>query len=305
MKTLSHFLIFLALLALAACSAKSYVKRGDRLTKSGRYALAQPNYEKAYKKFKEKEEKAKVAMKNAKSFEEINKPRKAATWYRRAIMNQDTFPEAVLGLAYAEVKCNRLEKAKENFWEYEDLIKDIDTLSFTDSILKRIEHWEEYPGRYKVAPLKQFNSAASDFAPVYMGQDTNVVVFTSNRKMKERPKKDGVTGDYYTNVYESHYSNEIVRKSRSKKGKKKKKKGSSKSKVIVTETYQWSKAKNIGDTINSELHDGSTCFSSDGQTLFFTSTRRINKNHQGTKIYTIQNNNGNWGAATLQKNNRR
>jgi peptidoglycan-associated lipoprotein len=301
MKTLSHFLIFLALLTLAACSATSYVKRGDRLTKSGRYALAQPNYEKAYKKFKDKKEKAAVAMKNAKSFEQINLPRKAAIWYRKAIMNQDTFPEAVLALAYAEVKCNRLEEAKENFWEYEDLVKDIDTLSLSDTILKRIEKWEEFPGRYKVAYLKQFNSAASDFAPVYMGQDTNVVVFTSNRKVKDRPKKDGVTGAYYTNIYESHYSNEIVRKSRKKKGRKKRKKGASKSRVIVTEKYQWSKAKSINDTINSELNDGAACFSSDGQMMFFTSTRRINKNHQGTKIYAIQNNGGNWGEAALQQ----
>jgi peptidoglycan-associated lipoprotein len=257
---------------------------------SGKYFHAQAMYEKAYKKEKDKEKKADIAFKNADCFDRINEARKASSWYRKALMNRDTFADAALHLAYSEVKNNRLEEAKENFWEYNDLrpkAKDEST------ILERIEKWEEYPGRYKVEILKKFNSAGSDFAPVYMGQDTNVIFFTSTRKLSDKPRKDGVTGDRYSNIFESHYSNEVVRKSRKKRGRK------NKSRKVITDTYQWSKPDGVGDTLNSDWNDGAACFSSDGATLFFTSSRKINKNHQGTKIFAVQRNDGQWGRAEL------
>jgi peptidoglycan-associated lipoprotein len=84
-----------------------------------------------------------------------------------------------------------------------------------------------------------------------------------------------------------------VRKSRKKRGRK------NKSRKVITDTYQWSKPDGVGDTLNSDWNDGAACFSSDGATLFFTSSRKINKNHQGTKIFAVQRNDGQWGRAEL------
>jgi len=265
------------------------------MLQSGRYSHAQEMYGKAYKKEKDKEKKADMAFKSASCFDEINQPRKAATWYRKAIMNRDTFSDAVKNLAYVEVKNHRLNKAEENFWEYMDLHPEVKSADDPSAILKRISEWEEYPGRYEVRILKDFNSSASDFAPVYMGNDTNVIFFTSTRKIKDRPKRDGVTGDYFSNLFESHYSNELIRKSRKKKGKKRI------SRKVIVDSYQWSKPNGVGDTINSEWNDGAACFSSDGDLMYFTSSRKVNKNNQGTKIFAVQRKDGDWGRAALQE----
>ncbi|RUT72971.1 OmpA family protein [Ancylomarina longa] len=295
MKILFYTCILFVLGVFISCSSQSYINRGNKMLKTGRYYHAEGMFEKAYKKEKDKAKKADIAFKSASCFAEINQPRKAATWYRKAIMNRDTFSLAVKNLAYTEIKNHRLNKAEENFWEYVDLHPEVKSADDPSAILKRISKWEEYPGRYEVQRLKDFSSSSSDFAPIYMGKDTNVIFFTSTRKIKDKPKKDGVTGDYFSNLFESHYSNELIRKSRKKKGKKRT------SRKVIVDSYQWSKPNSVGDTINSEWNDGAACFNPNGDVLYFTSSRKVNKNNQGTKIFAVQRKDGDWGRAALQE----
>eukprot|EP01029_Cantina_marsupialis_P005135 TRINITY_DN1548_c0_g1_i1.p1 TRINITY_DN1548_c0_g1~~TRINITY_DN1548_c0_g1_i1.p1 ORF type:complete len:786 (-),score=128.94 TRINITY_DN1548_c0_g1_i1:1121-3478(-) len=292
MKFLTQFCILIILGALASCSSKSYVKRGDKMLESGRYYYAQSLYEKAYKKSKDKEAKADIAFKAASCFDQVNQGRKASSWYRKAIMNRDTFSNAVLNLAYVEVKNGRMEEAEENFWEYVDLKPEVKKEGDPSEMLERIKKWEEFPGRYKVELLKDFSSTSSDFAPIYMGKDTNVIFFSSNRKLKDKPKKDGVTGEYYSNIFESHYSNEVVRKSRKKKGKK------ATTRKVLVDTYQWSKARGVGDTINSDWNEGAACFSPEADVLYYTSSMKVNKNNQGTKIFVVKREDDGWGRVS-------
>ncbi len=287
MKKLHFVVIIIVAVMLAACSANSYVQKGDKYLQSGRYFLAQKMYGKAYKKAKEKDFKAEIAYKNAECFNKINKTRKAASWYRRAVMNRDTFASALEKLAYAELKNNRIKKAKEYFQGYIDLNPQAQNAD-AGKILTRIDYWEEFPGRYKVSAIKHLNSGASDFAAAYMGQDTSVVFFSSTRKLKNKKKKDLVTGDNYSNIFESHYSNEVVRKG--KKGKKRK---------ITIDKYQWSRPEGVGDTINSLNNEGTPSFTPDGGTMFFSTSRKVNKNHQGSKIFMVQRNDSIWSRPVM------
>ena len=287
MKLFSNICILIILSVFVSCSSQSYVNRGDKMVKSGRYYYAQGLYEKAYKKSKGKESKADIAFKAASCFDQVNETRKASSWYRKAILNRDTFSNAVLNLAYSEVKNGKIEDAEENFWEYMDLKPETDT--DPSEMLKRITKWEEYPERYKVEILPDFNSSGSDFCPVYMGKDTNVIFFSSTRKLKDKPKKDGVTGDFHSNIFESHYSNEVIRKSRKKKGKK------ATSRKVFVDTYQWSKARGVGDTINTEWNEGAACFSPEADVLYFTSSQKVTKENQGTKIFVVQRQEDGWG----------
>jgi len=289
MKLFPNICILIVFSIFVSCSSQSYINRGDKMVKSGRYYYAQGLYEKAYKKSKDKETKADIAFKAASCFDQVNEARKASSWYRRAILNRDTFSNAVLKLAYSEVKNGKIEEAEENFWEYLDLKPDAKKDKDPSEILKRISMWEEYPGRYKVEVLKDFNSSSSDFSPIYMGKDTNVVFFSSTRKLKNKPKKDGVTGDSYSNIFESHYSNEVIRKSRKKKGKK------ATSRKVIVDTYQWSKPRGISDTINTGWNEGAACFSMEADVLYFTSSRKVTKENQGTKIFVVQRKEEDWG----------
>ncbi len=257
------------------------------MVQSGQYYYAQGLYEKAYKKSKDKESKAEIAFKAASCFDQVNEARKASIWYRKAILNRDTFSNAVLSLAYAEVKNGKMDKAEENFVEYLDLKPQAKADGDPSEIIKRISEWEEYPGRYKVEILSDFNSSSSDFCPIYMGKDTNVIFFSSTRKLKDKPKKDGVTGDFYSNILESHYSNEVIRKSKKKKGT---------SRKVIIDSYQWSKPRSAGDTINTDWNEGAACFSSEADVLYFTSSQKITKSNQGTKIFAVQKQEDGWGG---------
>ncbi len=287
MKKLHLIGIVIIATLLAGCSANSYVKRGDKYLKTGRYYLAGKMYTKAYKKAKEKDFKAEIAYKNANCFNEINQTRKAASWYRRAVMNRDTFNEALEKLAYAELKNSKNKKAEEYFQEY---VKQNPEAKNADAgkILNRINYWEEFPGRYKVTPIKHLNSGSSDFAAAYVGNDTTIIVFSSTRKIKSKKKKDMVTGDNHSNIFESRYTNEIVRKN--KKGKKR---------TITTNEYKWSRPQEVGDTINSLNSEGSPSFTADGNTMFFATSRKINKNNQGTKIFMAQRKNNTWDRPVM------
>ena len=289
MKLFYNICILIILGVFVSCSTQSYVNRGDKMIKSGRYYYAQGFYRKAYKKSKDKEFKADVAFKAASCYDQVNEARKASVWYRKAIMNRDTFSNAVLNLAYSEVKNGKIEEAEENFWEYLDLKPEVKKENDPSEILKRISTWEEYPGRYKVEILKDFNSSSSDFSPIYMSKDTNIVFFSSTRKLNDKTKKDGVTGYFHSNIFESHYSNVVIRKRRKKKGKK------TTSRKVVVDTYQWSKPHGVGDTINTDWNEGAACFSPEGDVLYFTSSRKVTKDNQGTKIFVVQRKEGDWG----------
>lgn len=291
MRFIARVALFLLSIFFLSCSSLSYVSKGDKILKSGRYFQASKMYDKAYTKEKNKKKKAEIAYKQANCFDKINEPQKAAIWYRKSILKGDSLPEIFKKLAYAELKNNNFEKAEEYFSNYLKLVKTEKDFENETLVLEQLHSLENAQGKYKVSILKEFSSYASDFSPIYMGSDTSVVFFTSNRKVEKKQKKDDVTGKYYSNIFESKYSNEIIRKY----GKKRKQK----TRKVITDTYGWRKATKLGDTINTTRNEGAACFSSDGKQFYFTSSRKLGKNNRGTKIFSAQKKGETWGQVSL------
>jgi len=115
-----------------------------------------------------------------------------------------------------------------------------------------------------------------------------LVVFTSNRTKKKSKKYDYVTGEGYTNLFLAKYTNEIVRKN--KKGKKR---------TVISEKYSWVRPELLSDSLNSPFNEGATCFSADGNTMYFSSTRKLNKQLYGSKIYSVAKNGDEWGEIKI------
>ena len=138
MKLFSNICIFIILGVFISCSSQSYVNRGDKMVQSGQYYYAQGYVpKKLIKSQRIKKLKADIAFKAASCFDQVNEVRKASSWYRRAILNRDTFSNAVLNLAYAEVKNGKMEEAEENFWEYLDLKPEAKAENDPSEILKK------------------------------------------------------------------------------------------------------------------------------------------------------------------------
>ena len=284
--TLSLFLLF-----CIACSPQYFARKGDHAFEKGLYHLSESKYDKAYEKSRDHGFKSDVAYKAGLSFDKINETKKAARWYKKAIRRRDSFPEALIRLAQVEIKSGNIEDAEENFSIYEDYVPenvrgDEERLV---QVFEKIKEWKENPQAYTIQPMDKLNSRASEFAPMYLSGDTNIIVFTSTRKGGLGAKLDGVTGNKYSNLFRCDYTNEVKRNIKNKRGK------LIDSKTIIKDKFEWQKPVSIGDSVNSLFNDGAACIDIETNLLYFTSSRKVDGKDRGTKIYSIAMQGDEWG----------
>ncbi|MCZ4695784.1 hypothetical protein DWB61_14105 [Ancylomarina euxinus] len=291
MKVLAGTTFCLSLLFCMACSPQYYARKGDQLFDKGLYHQSESKYDKAYEKSDDHIFKSDIALKAGLSFEKINQPKKAARWYKKATRRRDSFPDALTHLAQVEIKNGNVEDAEEAFSIYKDYVPenargDEERLV---GVFERIKEWKDNPQAYIIRPMHKLNSPASEFAPLYYSGDTNIIVFTSTRKGGFGVKQDGVTGDNYSNLYRSDYTNEVKRDVKNKRGK------VIDSKTIIKDEFEWQRPVSIGDSVNSVFNDGAACIDLKTNTLYFTSSRKVDGKDRGTKIYSIAIQGDEWG----------
>ncbi|WP_251620461.1 OmpA family protein [Odoribacter lunatus] len=275
-KFIRLFFILLCVWLCAACSARYYMKRGNALRETGRFYKASTKYEKAYNKSKLPEAQVTAAMSVAQCYEDVNKQPDAYNWYRKALRANKEYPEVHLKLAEVAIIRGELEAAEEHYTQFDELFPDDERGKNGLYNIGVLKAGIEKAGRYSVQIAKEFNSRYNDFSPVYYPEDNNIVYFTSARKTsnKKRGKVDPVTGDAYNHIYVTEFTNEI--RTKDKRGN---------LKIRRFPEPRWVTPALVRDSIFSGKDDGSLCFSSDGTTLFFTSSREIKGSNVGTRIY--------------------
>jgi len=291
MRILAGTVCSLCLLFCISCSSNYYARKGDQLFEKGRYHGAQANFDKAYDKSDDDGFRSEVAYKAGLSFETINEPKKAVRWYKKAVLRRDSFPEALIHLTQVEIKNGNLEDAEETFSIYQDYVPESARGGEERlvEVFQRIKNWKDSPLAYKIRPMEKFNTRASEFAPTYMSGDTNIVIFTSTRKGSLGKKQDGVTGDQFSNLYRSNYTNEVKRNVKNKRGK------LIDVKTIVKDDFEWQKPVSLGDSVNSIFNDGAACIDPKENILYFTSSRKVDGQDRGAKIYAIPIQGDEWG----------
>lgn len=276
-----------------SCSARYYMKRGNVMRESGRFYKAGTKYEKAFNKSKKPEAQAVAAMHVGQCYEDVNKLTDAYNWYRKVVRADKESPEGYLKLAEVSIARGELETAEENYNKLDELFPGDERGKNGLYYVGLLKADFAKPGRYRVQIEKGFNSRYNDFSPVYYPEDNNIVYFTSARKPdnKKRGKTDPVTGDGYNHIYVTEYTQEI--RTTDKKGN---------LKIRRFPEPRWLKPAMVRDSVYSGKDDGSLCFSSDGTTLFFTSSRMVKGSNVGTRIYKStahEDKNGKKGWMTL------
>lgn len=291
MRILAGFIGCICLLLCISCSPNYYARKGDQLFDKGRYYRAQSYFDKAYNKSDENGFKSEVAFKAGLSFETINEPKKAIKWFKRAVMKRDSFSEALVHLTQVRIKTGDIEDAEKAFSDYQNCVPEEarGNEERLVEVFQRITDWQDSPQAYIVLPMDKFNTRASEFTPMYLNGDPNIVVFSSTRKGEHGRMSDGVTGDLYSNLYRSDYTNEVVRNVKNKRGR------VVRSKRIVKDDFEWQKPVSLGDSVNSISNEGAACLNPEGNLLYITSTRKIDGQDRGSKIYAIPVNGDGWG----------
>lgn len=274
--------------SISSCSIHARIKKADRKYAIGEYYEAGEMYRQAYRRIPTKERalRAHVAFQQGESYRVLNNSR-AISAYKNAIKYH--YPDSIVYLHYAQVLQYQ--------GKYKDAIKQYDiylTSYPTDYVAQagkygcmQVEQWKNQPSRYKVALAKEFNEKrTSNFAPAFLTEDGDALVFTSNRQEKSTDKKkkvrtSPVTGAATFNLYSTRQNAA----------------GEWEDIELCQGLYQEPEESEEEDssakTTSAEL--GVCCFSPDGKTMYFTYSCPVNGQDLGAKIYTSTRASGEWG----------
>lgn len=275
---MKYILFILTAFLLTSCSSGYYMKRGFKMYESGRYYKAGTKYEKAFNKTSSKSERqASMAMRIGQCYQDINKQQEAYNWYRKASRSNKELKEAYLKMAEVSINRGNIETAEEIYVQFNEQYPEEERGKDGLYLLELIRNGMEKEGRYVVELEKELNSRDHDFAPAFDPGDNHFIYFTSTRRTgaKKNRKKDPVTGDPFTQIFSSEYTQEI---------RKKDKNGVMKVVRHFPEP-RWLVPELAADSLRSKRNDGAVCFSADGRTMYFTSSRQIKGKHLGTRIY--------------------
>lgn len=280
------------MIALSGCSIQQRVKKADKKYAIGEYYDAAQIYKQCYGRLnsrKDRELKAHVSFRQGECLRILNDP-KAVSAYNNAIKLK--YPDSTAYLRYAEVlmyqgKYREAEKAFRTYleWQPDDYHAQAGVYA-----CQNVAEWKKTPSRYKVQVAKDFAAKrASTFAPAFVGDNPDALMFTSNRQERTKAKEkkiqrpSPVTGQQLFRIYSA-------RKNAS---------GKWEDITLAEGLYDGDasaeSAENdstAGKAAPAEM--GACCFSRDGKTMYITYSRPVNGQDLGARIYTSTRASGEW-----------
>ena len=235
--------LLIAILTVS-CGSEKAIRKGDQYAAVMEYYEAAREYKKAYRKIpaKERSVRAEVAWKMGECYRKSNSPVLAVGAYQNAVRYGYPDSTALLHLANAQLQKGDYKAAQKSYTEFlkkapENRMAQIGLQSAMQSA-----EWKENPSRYIVKRAKELNGQRSDMCPMYVGEDTTMIITTSTRKESTGDDLSSITGQKCADLY-------ITR--RDEKG-------------------AWQKTEKIDDEVNSEFEDGACAFTPDGKIMYFT-----------------------------------
>ena len=286
--------ILLAALLLTGCSIQQRVKRADKKFAIGEYYIAADIYKQCYSRLntkKDRELKGYVAFKQGECYRILNNPR-AANCYQSALrckyQLQDSiiFLNAGLALQYQ----GKYKDAAKSYELYLQAHPDNYVAQAGKYACNKIDEWKKEGSRYKAAEAKGFNQKRTgNFAPMFIGDQADAIMFTSNRQEKQTGTKklkrpSNVTGQQLFQLYQTR-----------------KNAAGEWGEISLAEgLYGSSEGEQKNDSTDKQAGNaeiGVCSFTKDGRIMYFTYSKPINGKDLGAKIYRSERASGEWGEA--------
>ena len=286
-KLISGILFLILMIGMSSCGVNARIRKADRKYAIGEYYEASEMYRQVYRRIPSKDRalRASVAFKQAESQRILNNSRAAAA-YKNAIKYH--YQDSIMYLHYAQV-LQYQGKYKEAIKQY-DIYLEAHPQDYVAMAGKygctQAETWKKQASRYKIALAKEFNEKrTSNFAPAFLTEDGDALVFTSNRQERSTDKKKKIRTSPVTGV--ATFNLYSTRKNAA---------GEWEDIMLCEGLYQEPESQEDGEqnkTGTAEL--GVCCFSPDGKTMYFTYSCPVNGQDLGAKIYTSTRASGEWG----------
>ena len=282
-------------LSLSSCSIQQRVKRADKKFAIGEYYSAADIYKSCYSRLstkKDRELKGYVAYKQGECYRMINNPR-AVNAYQSALRCKYHLQDSTIFLHAGQ--------ALQYQGKYKDAAKSYDLYleKHPDSYVAlagkyacaKIEEWKKEGSRYKISEAKDFNQKrTSNFAPMFIGNQSDALMFASNRQEKQKGQKNlkrpsNVTGQQLFQLYQTR-----------------KNAAGEWTEIELAEGLYGGGEEQQNDSTGGGKQAGTAemgvcSFTSDGRTMYFTYSKPINGQDLGAKIYRSDRASGEWGEA--------
>ena len=267
--TLYLLLLFVIFIILARCSS---IKQGDKKMLNGEYQAAIISYKKAVETNKLNPT---ANYKLAEAFRKSNKLAEAFPYYAIAIKNEDlklkTWTYYIASLK-ANSQYDEAIKVLENILETSE---DPQIQSEIKIELEKIISLKTIPERhYEIKNLKELNTPADEYSPVYNKQ-RGELFFTSNR---DGGKQYKLTGTAYTDIYKA----KIKKNSNN---------------IPYNMKVDVSSIEKIDPLINyPNTNEGSVTFSSNGNFMVFAKGNSYNQEYEEVTLFSTRYRNKKWSA---------
>ncbi len=287
------YYLLAALVLLTGCSIQHRVKKADKKFAIGEYFDAAQMYKQCNKNInakKQRDLKAHVSFRQGECCRILNDG-KAVSAYAAAIKYK--YPDSIVYLRHAEALMyqGKYKEAEKSLNTYLESHPDDYHAKASLYACGQVGEWKKTPSRYKVQLAKDFIAKrSSTFAPAFIGDNDDALMFTSNRqertkgKEKKTKRPSPVTGQQLFKLYSA-------RKNASGKWEE-----IEPAEGLYDESAADEKAQNDstsnGKALPAEM--GVSCFSRDGKTMYFTYSRPVNGQDLGAKIYTTTRASGQW-----------
>lgn len=270
MRLCIFLLSFLLPFCFFSCGTSNSLRKAEASLARGEYFDAATHYRKAYNRIsaKERARRGEVAFKMAECYRRINYTVRAKTAYMNAIRYK--YPDSIAHLHLGDIlrKNGEYKAAIKEYRIYVEYCPD-DTLARNGLIsCEMAPMWKANPTRYQVKRATVFNSRRSEYSPMYMNGDPDIIYFTSTGTDAKGEEINKITGVKSADIFSSR---------RNEKG-------------------QWQKPAPIKSEVNSFYEDGSCTFSSDGKTMYFTRCRISPDREMVAEIYLSQRTGAEWAA---------
>lgn len=260
------------LMVLTSCKSVKLSDADDTLAR-GEFFAASNMYRKIYNRLTKPEERplrGEVAYKLAYCYQRLNRPVNSAASYQNALRYGQTDSIIYLRLGQMLQESGKYPQAITEYEKYLELKPD-DAIAIAGIRGCRIAIASKGApaSRYIVKQAKLFNSRRSDFAPMYIDKNYDVLYYTSTNEKVTGDNKSEITGMKKGDIWMS----------------KKNEKG------------EWQRPMPVEGDLNTDADEGIISFSPDGQTMYLTVAKRSETSSTSVEIHTSHRSDASWSAS--------
>jgi peptidoglycan-associated lipoprotein len=267
-------ILILIIVLFDSCGAHRFMQSGQVSFGIGEYYSAVQKYRKAYRSKKLSQEKAEIAFRIAESYYKISDFAKANIWYKNAIKKNYSDPQCMLHYADCLRATQKYEDAATWYQTYLGVKPDDQSAKNGLESCKLAKNWLDKPSRYVVNTVRELNSKASDYCPIFVGGRDNEVIFSSTRDLATGKRTSNITGTRNSDLFTSKFE---------------------------VQKQKWEKPKLLDENnlINTTNDEGAATLTSRGDQIIFTRCRFDKSKDMGAELYSASQSRGSWSEPTL------